>query len=210
MCWWSLSLWGGSRSPGAVACGQAVVLLASSLLAVGAGIWTSSDIYGCYLSSTRAFQCSFFSSPHLLCGILSSDHSFCLFHIRTCAVRSLRSSEITSANKYFTAMRYLVSRAICNHSGNSALCSFARERRGSLCERTQQFGAWKPQENKKKSSPDWQIGLSEAQRSAGRVSGLWLWRKRQSQARVGAPPLRLGHLETSPYFWRIFLSVYQW
>lgn len=82
VCRRSLSLPGGPCSLDGVACGRAVVPLAFLLFPLGAGIPTSSDFNG-WISLQPKHLNIFSSSPHLLCGILSCDNSFCLFHIRT-------------------------------------------------------------------------------------------------------------------------------
>lgn len=126
----------GGLCPSQVGLAAWTVWLVARLLS----FWPSPSLPWCWdlnqLYLSWAGQPNRVFSSHLLCSILSSDNSFCLFHIRTCAVCSLRSSETTSANKYFIAMRYLVSIAICNCSGNRSLCSFARERRDSLYKKT--------------------------------------------------------------------------
>lgn len=168
VCWWFPSLPGGPRSLDSVARGQAVVPLAFSFFTLGAGIRTSSDFYGCtFLQPERLNIVS--SPPHLLCGILSSDSSFCLFHIRTCAVCSLRSSEITSANKYFMAIRYLVSVATCSRSGHSSLCSLLEKGETHCRRRLSNLGLKDLKKTKRKAA---QVGRLGCQRHRGQLEGL--------------------------------------
>lgn len=199
VCGRSLSLPGGPRSLDGVACGWAVVPLAFLLFPLGAGIPTSCDFNG-WISLRPKHLNIFSSSPHLLCGILSSDNSFCLFHIRTRAVCSLRSSEITSANTYFMAMKYLVSIAICNHSGNSSLCSFAKKGETLCARRVSSLGLKNLKKTERKAA---QIGRLSCQRPRRQLLGSQCCdceRGGWTQGQVGAPSLSLGDLETSPNF----------